>query len=79
MVAKLTGRTSLRASIDENAILVSWTNPGTRIDGSRLKDLTEVRLYRREDSEDGPLKPTDQKPGATTAARSAQLFWRSSC
>ena len=47
----------LRASIDENAILVSWTNPGTRIDGSRLKDLTEVRLYRREDSDDAPLKP----------------------
>src|SRR5262249_9178759 len=23
----------LRASIDENVILVSWTNPGTRIDG----------------------------------------------
>ena len=23
-------------SIDENAILVSWTNPGTRIDGSRV-------------------------------------------
>jgi predicted small lipoprotein YifL len=47
----------LRASIDENAILVSWTNPGTRIDGSRLRDLTEVRLYRREDADDGPLKP----------------------
>lgn len=47
----------LRASIDENAIFVSWTNPGTRIDGSRLKDLAEVRLYRREDSDDGPLKP----------------------
>jgi predicted small lipoprotein YifL len=47
----------LRASIDENAILVTWTNPGTRIDGSRLKDLTEVRLYRREDTDNGPLKP----------------------
>src|SRR5262249_41524068 len=48
----------LRASIDENAIFVTWTNPGTRIDGSRLRDLTEVRLYRREDTDDdGPLKP----------------------
>ena len=47
----------LRASIDENAILLTWTNPGTRIDGSRLRDLTEVRLYRREDTDDGPLKP----------------------
>jgi predicted small lipoprotein YifL len=47
----------LRASIDENAILVTWTNPGTRIDGSRLRDLTEVRVYRRGDTDDGPLKP----------------------
>jgi predicted small lipoprotein YifL len=49
--------TGLQASIDETSILVSWTNPGSRLDGSRLKDLEEVKLYRREDSDDGPLKP----------------------
>jgi predicted small lipoprotein YifL len=49
--------TGLQASIDEDAILVGWTNPGSRLDGSRLKDLAEVKLYRREDSDDGPLKP----------------------
>jgi predicted small lipoprotein YifL len=49
--------TGLEASIDEDSILVSWTNPESRLDGSRLRDLAEVRLYRREDSDDGPLKP----------------------
>ena len=47
----------LGASIDESAIQVSWTNPGTRYDGTPLKDLIEVKLYRREDSDDAPLKP----------------------
>ena len=49
----------LRASIEENAILVSWTNPGTRIDGSRLK-ITEVRLYRREDADDGQARDPER-------------------
>jgi len=49
--------TGLQAAIDENSILVSWTNPGSRLDGSHLKDLAEVMVHRREDSDDGPLKP----------------------
>jgi predicted small lipoprotein YifL len=49
--------TGLQASIDEDSILVSWTNPGSRLDGSRLRDLEAVKLYRREDSDGGPLKP----------------------
>lgn len=47
----------LQASIDENSILLTWTNPGRRFDGTPLKDLTEVKLYRREDGDGGPLKP----------------------
>ena len=47
----------LRALIDEGAIQVSWTNPATRFDGTPLKDLIEVKLYRREDNDDAPLKP----------------------
>ena len=47
----------LRALIDEGAIQVSWTNPATRFDGTPLKDLIEVKLYRREDNDDSPLKP----------------------
>ena len=47
----------IQVSIDEDSILVSWTNPERRLDASRLKDLMEVKLYRREESADGPLKP----------------------
>jgi hypothetical protein len=47
----------LQASIDESSIVLTWTNPGTRFDGTPLRDLTEVKLFRREDSDGGPLKP----------------------
>src|SRR5262249_46787651 len=49
--------TGLQALVEEESILVNWTNPGRRIDGSSLKDLAEVKLFRHEDSEEGPLKP----------------------
>lgn len=48
---------ALHASIDENSIALTWTNPGARFDGTPLKDLTEVKLFRREDRDGGPLKP----------------------
>jgi predicted small lipoprotein YifL len=47
----------IQTSIDEDSILVTWSNPERRIDGSRLKGLVEVKLFRHEDSADGPLKP----------------------
>ncbi len=47
----------LAASIDEDSIVLRWTNPGTRFDGTPLKDLTEVRVHRREDGDGGPIKP----------------------
>ncbi len=47
----------ISAFVDETSILVGWTNPGARFDGTPLRDLTWVRLYRREDSDGGPLKP----------------------
>jgi predicted small lipoprotein YifL len=49
--------TGLQASVDEDAIVVSWTNPTRRIDGTSLKDLAEVKLFRHEDDGEGPLKP----------------------
>jgi predicted small lipoprotein YifL len=48
---------ALSAAVDENSILVTWTNPATRFDGTPLKDLAELRLHRREDTDGGPLKP----------------------
>jgi fibronectin type 3 domain-containing protein len=49
--------TALHAIIEGDSIAVSWSNPQNRADGSSLKDLTTVKLYRREDSEGAPLKP----------------------
>jgi fibronectin type 3 domain-containing protein len=48
---------ALHAQIGEDAIVVSWMLPGSRADASRLKDLTVLTLYRREDPESAPLKP----------------------
>jgi hypothetical protein len=45
------------AFIDEGSILVTWTNPGTRLDGTSLKDLVELKLHRRHDTDGTPLKP----------------------
>jgi hypothetical protein len=47
----------LRASIEERAIVVSWTNPRTRADGTRMRDLAVVRLFRRDEVPDAPPKP----------------------
>ena len=47
----------LRASVEEGTIVVSWSNPRTRADGSRLRDLALVRLFRRDEVPDAPPKP----------------------
>ena len=47
----------LHATVDEKAIVVSWTDPRVRADGTRLRDLALVRLFRREEAPEGPIKP----------------------
>ena len=47
----------LAVSLDEASILVTWTLPKTRLDGTPLKDLTETKLFRREDNGGAPPKP----------------------
>lgn len=47
----------LSVVIEGNAFVLTWMNPGTRVDGSRLKDLTSIRIYRREETGDGEPKP----------------------
>jgi len=42
----------LAASIEGPAIVVRWTNPKHRLDNTPLRDLTTVKLHRREDSAD---------------------------
>jgi uncharacterized protein len=47
----------MRASIEERIIVVSWSNPGARADGTRLRDLALLRLFRREEAPDAAAKP----------------------
>ncbi|MEK7364788.1 MAG: fibronectin type III domain-containing protein [candidate division NC10 bacterium] len=47
----------LSAVVEGPAVVLTWSNPGTRADGTRLKDLTTIRIYRREDAGDGEPKP----------------------
>ena len=47
----------LRGVVEEGAVSLSWTNPQRRVDQARLRDLTEVRLYRSEDEGVMPPKP----------------------
>jgi fibronectin type 3 domain-containing protein len=47
----------LAASIDEASIVVTWTLPSTRLDGTALKDVTETKLYRREEGDGTASKP----------------------
>jgi hypothetical protein len=47
----------MRAVVAERAIVVSWNNPSRRADGTRLRDLAIVRLFRREEAADAAPKP----------------------
>jgi predicted small lipoprotein YifL len=47
----------MRALLTEHAIVVSWSNPRMRADGTRLRDLAVVRLFRREEVADAAPKP----------------------
>ena len=47
----------LRGVVEDGAVALAWTNPQRRVDGARLRDLTEARLYRSEDEGVMPPKP----------------------
>jgi fibronectin type 3 domain-containing protein/predicted small lipoprotein YifL len=48
---------AMSAVVAERAIVVSWSNPRVRVDGTRLRDVAVVRLFRREEAADAALKP----------------------
>jgi len=48
---------AMRAVVAERAIVVSWSNPRVRADGTRLRDVAVVRLFRREEAADAAPKP----------------------
>jgi len=50
------GPTGLRGAVDEQSIVVGWTGPGTRVDGSRLRAIALYKLYRREEADGGAPK-----------------------
>jgi fibronectin type 3 domain-containing protein len=47
---------AVRGAIDERAIVVSWTAPATRMDGSRLRRIALYHVYRREEEDGGRPK-----------------------
>lgn len=49
--------TGLAGVVDTDAIVVTWTLPRTRVDGTRLRDLAQMRLHRRQEADAGPPKP----------------------
>jgi len=46
----------LHGAVEERSIVVSWTAPGTRLDGTRLRTIGLYRVYRREEAEGEPVK-----------------------
>jgi len=46
----------LRGHVDESAILVSWIPPNRRVDNTRQRDFTVMRIFRVEDSGAGEPK-----------------------
>lgn len=65
----------MRASVEARVIVVSWTNPRARADGTRLRDLLLVRLFRREEAPGAAPKPAmlsgDRVVGYSEIARIA--------
>jgi uncharacterized protein len=63
---------ALGATVVPHAVVVEWTNPGRRLDGSRLRDLAVVRVYRHDDSGIGDpraaIRDRDRIVGYTTLA-----------
>ncbi len=47
----------MHAVVAERAIVVRWNNPRVRADGTRLRDVAIVRLFRREEAADTAPKP----------------------
>lgn len=51
-----TGPTGLHGAVDEQSVVVGWTGPDTRVDGSRLRAIALYKLYRREEANGGEPK-----------------------
>ena len=47
---------ALHGSVDGESIVLSWTQPNTRLDGTKLRTVDRYTLYRREEADEGPPK-----------------------
>lgn len=47
----------LHAVIEGSSVVVGWTDPTKRVDGARLRDLSTLKLFRREEPGSGEPKP----------------------
>ena len=50
------GPSGLHGAVDEQSVVVGWTGPGTRADGTRLRAIALYKLYRREEANGGEPK-----------------------
>ncbi|MFI5326491.1 MAG: fibronectin type III domain-containing protein [Candidatus Rokuibacteriota bacterium] len=50
------GPSGLHGAVDEQSVVVGWTAPGTRVDGTRLRAIALYKLYRREEANGGEPK-----------------------
>jgi len=48
--------TGMTATVESDSIVVSWTVPRTRVDGTAFRDLALVRLFRRAEAPGEPAK-----------------------
>jgi hypothetical protein len=47
----------MRTTVDDRVIVVQFVEPRNRVDNTRLRDLTLMRLFRREEAAEGAPKP----------------------
>jgi len=47
----------LAALVEQERVVLRWTNPTTRMDGTPLRDLAEVTVHRREEPGEAPVRP----------------------
>ena len=48
--------TGMSATVEGDSVVVSWSLPRARVDGTPLRDITVVRLHRRAEAEGEPAK-----------------------
>jgi hypothetical protein len=54
----------LAGTVEADSIVVSWTTPRARVDGTRLRDLALIKLYRRPEAPGAPAKSAMVSRGA---------------